>query len=53
MEYINLKNTDKNTEGLPLFMDEKDDIGLKENCHWLTKGDFIALYETEKEKKEY
>jgi CRISPR-associated endonuclease Csn1 len=53
MEYINNKNPNKNKLKQRLFQDEKNGIGLKEYCHWLTKGDFIVLYDDKKQKEIY
>jgi hypothetical protein len=53
MEYVNNKNPNKNELRKQLFQDEKNNIGLKEYCHWLAKGDFIVLYNDEKEKEIY
>lgn len=36
-----------------LFADEKNGIGLKSNLNWINKGSFIAIYETDDEKRNY
>lgn len=43
----------KKSVGEKLFKDEKKEVGLKQNLNWLTHGDFIAIYEDNKKRKEY
>jgi CRISPR-associated endonuclease Csn1 len=47
-DYVKKKRKREN-----LFLDEKEEIGLKQNLNWLTYGDFIAIYSSGKEKQLY
>ena len=52
-DFVSKKNPNSNLnydEGR-LFLDEKNGVGLKKDCHWLKIGDIILLYIDEDDKQ--
>lgn len=48
---VNKKNPHK-SDSLKFFTDEKNDIGLSEDCKWIKRGDIVGLYINEDDKKQ-